>query len=97
MFKNTLSKFTAIATPPDTELNPASLPSNISGFQEAMALAKTLRDAGKTKMDIARAIYPSIALESKEVVHLALMEGCLLTEKGAVTYRYNLLREFKQE
>ena len=97
MFKNTIAKLTLTPISPKIEPRSSVLPHDTTRYQEALALAKNLRDAGKTKIEIARAIYPLIAPESKEVVHLALMEGCLLTEKGAVTYRYNLIREAKKK
>ena len=96
MFKNTIAKFASTPIPSEMELSANVLPSDSDRFKEALALAQTLRASGKTKVDIARAIYPLIELESKEVIHLAFMQGCQLTEKGAITYRYNILRRNKK-
>ena len=91
VFKNPLAKANP-AIPKDSEVTPKALPQNTANFQKALEIAKSLKSDGKTKADIARAIFPLVENESKEVVLLVLVQGCGLTPKGAVTYRYNLLR-----
>lgn len=91
MFKNPLTRPNP-TIPKDADITPKALPQNTANFQKAMEIAKSLKSKGKTKADIARAIFPLIENESKEVVLLALVQGCGLTPQGAVTYRYNLLR-----
>ncbi|WP_396190689.1 hypothetical protein [Flavobacterium sp.] len=91
MFKNPLIK-QPIEIPKEIEISKKALPKNPDNFKKAIELAKTMKANDKTKVDIARAIFPLIEAESKEVIHLALIQGCGLTQQGAVTYRYNLLR-----
>jgi len=91
MFKNPLIK-QPTEIPKEIEVNKKALPKNVENFKKAIELAKTLKASDKTKVDIARAIFPLIQSESKEVIHLAFIQGCGLTQQGAVTYRYNLLR-----
>jgi hypothetical protein len=69
------------------------IPKDMKKFADAIKKGKEVIDSGKTKMEAALAIYPLICNEEKEVIHRALIEGCRLTEKGAITYRYNLIRK----
>lgn len=48
---------------------------------------------GKTKVEVVRIMYPFIINEPPEVIWTAFVEGAGLTEKGAVTYWYNVRRE----
>jgi hypothetical protein len=45
-----------------------------------------------TKADIARAMWPLIKDESRDVIVQAFIEGAALTPKGAQTYFYNCKR-----
>lgn len=92
MFKNPLARL-APEIPKESEVTPKALPQNTANFQKAIELAKIKQSEGKTKVEIARLIFPLIEHESKEVILLALVQGCNLTQQGASTYRYNLLRE----
>ncbi|CAN6135212.1 hypothetical protein MCEKH37_01600 [Methylophilaceae bacterium] len=71
-------------------------PKNISNYTEAIKKAKQKISEGGSKAEAAKLIFPLISSEDKEVIHLAFTEGCGLTEKGAVTYRYNLIRTSKK-
>lgn len=51
---------------------------------------------GKTKVEVVRIMYPFIINEPPEVIWAAFVEGAGLTEKGAVTYWYNVRREVKK-
>ncbi len=94
MFKNPLNvlKKEPIDIPKDSIIQTKHLPKDPAKFSEAIATAKEIIIGGGSKVDAARTIYPLLENESKEVVHLAFIEGCGLTEKGAITYRYNLIR-----
>lgn len=74
----------------------SSTPKNTTSYAEAIKKAKQIISEGGSKADAAKLIFPLISSEDKEVIHLAFMEGCGLTEKGAVTYRYNLIRASKK-
>lgn len=98
MFKNPLNtlKKDPIEIPKDSIIQPHHLPKDSTKFKQAIAQAKEVILGGGSKVDAAKTIYPLLENESKEVVHLAFIEGCGLTEKGAVTYRYNLLKHRKK-
>jgi hypothetical protein len=83
--------------PKDSVIKAVHVPKNHSNFSTAITKAKDLIKSGKSKVDVVREIYPLIQDEEKEVVHLAFMEGVGLTEKGAMTYRYNIIRKEKKK
>lgn len=95
MFKNPLNtlKKEPIEIPKDSIIQSHHLPKDSAKFSQAIAQAKEVILGGGSKVDAAKTIYPLLENESKEVIHLAFIEGCGLTEKGAVTYRYNLLKK----
>ena len=98
MFKNPLNTFKKdpIDIPKDSIIQSLHLPKDPSKFSQAIVKAKEIILGGGSKVDAAKAIYPLLENESKEVIHLAFIEGCGLTEKGAMTYRYNLLKRHKK-
>lgn len=98
MFKNPLNalKKELIDIPKDSIIQTEHLPKDYANFSQAIAKAREVIVNGGSKVDAAKTIYPLLENESKEVVHLAFIEGCGLTEKGAVTYRYNLLKHRKK-
>ncbi len=107
MFKTTLGlNKTPIEdkTPPKTDspipkemiVKDKHLPKDPNKFAQAINQAKQLVREGKTKVESAKAVFPLISNEDKEVIHQVFMEGCGLTAKGAMTYRYNLIRNHKK-
>ena len=52
---------------------------------------------GKTKVEVAMAIYRHLNECPQEVVLQAFIEGASLTPKGALTYWYNCRRKSSQE
>ena len=52
---------------------------------------------GKTKVEVAMAIYRHLNESPQEVVINAFIEGASLTPKGALTYWYNCRRKFSRE
>ncbi len=94
MFKNPLNalKKEPVDVPKDSIIQTEHLPKDSANFSQAIAKAKEIILGGGSKVDAARTIYPLLENESKEVIHLAFIEGCGLTVKGAITYRYNLIR-----
>jgi len=73
-----------------------NIPKDPINFAQAINQAKQLIKDGKTKVETAKAVFPLICNEDKEVIHQVFMEGCGLTEKGSMTYRYNLIRDQKK-
>ena len=98
MFKNPLNTFKKdpIDISKDSIIQSLHLPKDPTKFSQAIVKAKEIILGGGSKVDAAKVIYPLLENESKEVIHLAFIEGCGLTEKGAMTYRYNLLKRHKK-
>jgi hypothetical protein len=69
---------------------------NKSSVKKAIDQGKSGIADGKTKVDVVRIMYPFIVNESPEVIWAAFVEGAGLTEKGAVTYWYNVRRDVKK-
>jgi len=59
----------------------------------AIAEGKTLAKEGKTKVEIATAMYQKLKGADRETIVAAFKEGAGLTDKGAVTYWYNVRRK----
>lgn len=69
---------------------------NKVSVKKAIDLGRTGVADGKTKVDVVRIMYPFIINEPSEVIWAAFVEGAGLTEKGAVTYWYNVRRDVKK-
>jgi hypothetical protein len=82
--------------PKEMIVNSKNLPKDPIKFSQAISQAKQLIKEGKNKIETSKAVFPLIRNEDKEVIHQVFMEGCGLTEKGAMTYRYNLIRSQKK-
>jgi hypothetical protein len=59
----------------------------------AIADGKAMLKDGKTKVEVATAMYAKLKGADRETVVSAFKEGAGLTEKGAVTYWYNCRRK----
>lgn len=68
-------------------------PINKEAFKAAIAQGKIAIKEGKTKAEVALAIYVQLKGETRETVVAAFVDGASLTEKGAVTYWYNCRRK----
>ena len=64
-------------------------------IESVIQIAKQSRAAGRTKVDSVRQIYPTIAEFPREAIWFAIMHGVNLSSRGAVTYYYNMRREFR--
>ncbi|WP_206167802.1 hypothetical protein [Variovorax boronicumulans] len=62
-------------------------------IRAAIDQGKVLIAEGKSKADAARAIFDAIKDEPKDVIVAAFVEGATLTDKGALTYWYNVRRK----
>lgn len=65
-------------------------------IEDVIQLAKNARMVGKTKMDAVRQIYPKIADLPRESIWYAIIHGVNLSSRGAVTYYYNMRREWSR-
>ena len=73
-------------------------PVNAAEYKKAVALGKELaKKPDMTKAEIARQIYPLILNEDKKVIAQAFIEGAGCTEKGALTYVYNVRRQLQKQ
>lgn len=74
----------------------APTPKNVTQIAESVKIGRAIIADGKTKVDAVRAMYPLIKDEQREIIWKAFEEGVSLTPKGAVTYLYNIEREFRK-
>jgi len=86
----------AISSVTSSTANPSVPLSKDDPVQKASLMAKTMIADGKTKVETAKAIYPLIEDQAKEVVLKVFIDAVGLTERGAVTYLYNLKRDAKK-
>jgi hypothetical protein len=77
------------AVSPPTKL--ASIPKEV--VKLAIDQGKVLSKEGKTKVEVATAMFQKLKGADRETVVAAFIEGAGLTEKGAVTYFYNCRRK----
>ena len=85
---------------PEITMTPTKTNTQKANNPEAVAKATKLGNAqiaeGKTKVEATRAMYPLIKDESREIICQAFVDGAGLTERGAMTYFYNVVRHFKK-
>lgn len=72
-------------------------PKNLAQIAESVKVGRSIIADGKTKIEAVRAMYPLIKDEQREIIWKAFEEGAALTPKGAVTYLYNIDREFRKQ
>lgn len=72
-------------------------PTNPEQVKKAVGVGQSIIADGKPKVEAVRAMYPMIKDEPREVIWDAFIKGAGLTEKGAVTYHYNMKRETKKK
>jgi hypothetical protein len=75
--------------------NPPAKPAPFSKevVKQAIDQGKALTKEGKTKVEVATAMYQKLKGADRETVVAAFVEGAGLTDKGAVTYWYNCRRK----
>ena len=66
-------------------------------IDKVIQIAKKGRQAGMTKVDAVRQIYPAIAKLPRESIWYAIIHGVDLSSRGAVTYYYNMRREWRSQ
>ena len=70
---------------------------NKANIKKAIAQGKRLIKSGKSKADVSRAIYGLIHNEDREVILHVFQQGASLTEKGSLTYLYNIKRKLEKK
>lgn len=79
-----------------TTSNAPIAPTNPDAVAKSVTIGKTAIAGGKTKKDAVKLMFPLLIDEPREVIWQAFVAGAGLTEKGAVTYHYNLKRAYKK-
>lgn len=72
-------------------------PKNVAQVADAVKIGRAIIAEGKTKVIAVNAMYPLIKDEPREIIWKAFEEGASLTPKGAITYLYNVIKEFKKK
>ncbi len=70
---------------------------NKVNIKKAIAQGKDLIKSGKSKADTSRAIYDLVKDEEKGVILHVFQQGASLTEKGSLTYLYNIRRKLNKK
>jgi hypothetical protein len=70
---------------------------NKVNIKKAIAQGKELIKSGKSKADASREIYTLVKDEEKEVILHVFQQGASLTEKGSLTYLYNIRRKLNKK
>ena len=85
----------AVATKPAlaAAVEPKKVDLNKPSIKDAIAKGKELLKEGKTKADVAMAIFNALKDEDKDTVIAAFVQGAGLTDSGSVTYWYNTRRK----
>jgi len=63
---------------------------NKVNIKKAIAQGKEMIKSGKSKADVSREIYNLVKDEDREVILHFFQQGAGLTEKGSLTYLYNV-------
>ncbi|MDB4409590.1 hypothetical protein N9235_02105 [Gammaproteobacteria bacterium] len=70
---------------------------NKANIKKAIAQGKEMIKSGMSKADVSREIYDLVKDEEKEVILLVFQQGANLTEKGSLTYLYNIKRKLNKK
>jgi hypothetical protein len=70
---------------------------NKANIKKAIAQGKKLIKSGKSKADVSREIYSLVNDEDREVILHVFQQGASLTEKGSLTYLYNIKRKLNKK
>lgn len=65
-------------------------------IEDVIQIAKESRQLGRSKIDSVRKIYPRIAQYPREAIWYAIIHGVNLSSRGAVTYYYNMRKEYRK-
>ena len=70
---------------------------NKANIKKAIAQGKEMIKSGMSKADVSREIYDLVKDEEKEVILQVFQQGASLTEKGSLTYLYNIKRKLNKK
>jgi len=70
---------------------------NKANIKRAITQGKKLIRSGKSKADVSREIYDLVKDDDREVILHVFQEGANLTEKGSLTYLYNIKRKLAKK
>ena len=70
---------------------------NKANIKKAIAHGKKLIQSGKSKADTSREIYDLVKNEDRETILHVFRQGASLTEKGSLTYLYNIKRKLEKK
>ena len=70
---------------------------NKANIKKAIAQGKEMIKSGMSKADVSREIYDLVKDEEKEVIIQVFQQGANLTEKGSLTYLYNIKRKLNKK
>ena len=70
---------------------------NKVNIKKAITQGKELIKSGKSKADVSREIYNLVKDEDREVILHVFQQGASLTEKGSLTYLYNIKRKLDKK
>ena len=66
---------------------------NKANIKKAITQGRKLIKSGKSKADTSREIYELVKEEDREAILHVFRQGASLTEKGSLTYLYNVKRK----
>jgi len=81
----------------ETTTTTKKLDLNKPNIKKAIAQGKELIKSGMSKADVSREIYDLVKDEEKEVILKVFQQGASLTEKGSLTYLYNIKRKLNKK
>jgi hypothetical protein len=70
---------------------------NKVNIKKAIAQGKELIKSGNSKADVSREIYNLVNNEDREVILHVFRQGAALTEKGSLTYLYNIKKRLEKK
>ena len=79
-----------------TETTTKTADFNKANIKKAIAQGKRLIKSGKSKADTSREIYRLVNNEDRAVILHVFQQGASLTEKGSLTYLYNIKRNLEK-
>lgn len=79
-----------------SSVNSTAKPPKDAAIEKAVSVGKASIAQGKSKVEATRAMFDLVKHLPREVIWQTFQEGASLTERGAITYHYNRIREKKQ-
>jgi len=80
-----------------TETTTKTADFNKANIKKAIAQGKKLIRSGKSKADTSREIYDLVKNEDRAAILHVFRQGAALTEKGSLTYLYNIKRKLEKK